>query len=102
MPAAGQQPKIVLRNTGGQVANLTGWRLFAGENSTAGGGQILYIGDNARCRPNATLPSGQSLVLSPRSDTNPCGVPFNLSERCVCVLLSVCGLVGQASACGER
>lgn len=34
LPAAGQEPLIVIRNTGGQLANITGWRLFAGEGNT--------------------------------------------------------------------
>jgi hypothetical protein len=34
VPAAGQQPLIVIRNTGGQLANITGWRLFSGEGNT--------------------------------------------------------------------
>jgi len=76
----GQEASVVLRNTGGQVANITGWRLFSGENTTGATGQILYIADAARCRPNGTLPSGQSLVYTPRSDRNPCGFTFNLSS----------------------
>lgn len=42
-------------------------------------GPILYIADNARCRPNGTLASGQALNLRPRSEDNPCGFDFNLS-----------------------
>jgi hypothetical protein len=81
VPAAGQQATIVLRNTGGQLANITGWRLFTGDaNSTAEQAQnVLYIGDNARCRPNGTLASGQALTFRPRSEQNPCGFEFNLS-----------------------
>jgi hypothetical protein len=75
-------PKIVLRNTGGQVANLTGWRLSAGDAASNGTtGSILYIADAIRCRPNGTVPSGQSLVFMPKSEKNPCGFDFNLSGR---------------------
>lgn len=42
-------------------------------------GPVLYIADNARCRPNGTLASGQALHLRPRSEQNPCGFEFNLS-----------------------
>ena len=84
VPAAGGAARVVLRNVGGQVANITGWRLFAGDNSTGSAGstgQVLYIADAARCKPNGTLASGQSLVFSPKSDQNPCGFSFNLSGR---------------------
>lgn len=40
---------------------------------------MLYIADNARCRPNGTLASGQALNLRPKSEQNPCGFEFNLS-----------------------
>lgn len=80
VPVAGQEPTIVLRNTGGQLANITGWRLFLGNSSSGeGSGEVLYIADNVRCRPNGTLPAGGSLVFTPRSERNPCGFPFNLS-----------------------
>jgi hypothetical protein len=83
VPAAGQQATIVLRNTGGQLANITGWRLFQtatrDANATEPPQNVLYIGDNARCRPNGTLASGQALTFRPRSEQNPCGFEFNLS-----------------------
>jgi hypothetical protein len=82
VPAAGQQPNIVLHNTGGQLANITGWKLLLSEDSAAAQDE-LYIADNERCRPNGTLPAGGSLVFTPKSDTNPCGFPFGLSARCV-------------------
>lgn len=78
------ESQIVVRNTGGQLANLTGWRLTLGNDSaSAGGDNVLYIADNVRCRPNGTLPAGGSLIFTPRSDRNPCGFPFNLSARWV-------------------
>jgi hypothetical protein len=82
IPADGQQPKIVLRNTGGQVANVTGWKLSTGDAaSNATSGQVLTIADAVRCRANGTVPSGQALVFLPKSERNPCGFEFNLSGR---------------------
>jgi hypothetical protein len=78
IPVAGQDPKIVLRNTGGQLANVTGWSLSLKNGSTETQ-DMLYIAVNIRCKPNGTLPAGGSLVFTPRSDTNPCGFPFSLS-----------------------
>jgi hypothetical protein len=80
VPGAGQQPNIILRNTGGQLANLTGWSLFHGNDSTQAQ-DVLYIADNVRCRPNGTLLAGGSLVFKPKSDQNPCGFPFNLGAE---------------------
>jgi hypothetical protein len=79
----GKTAKIELRNTGGTAANITGWRLFAGAASPAGanGSSVLYIADAIRCKPNGTIPSGQSLVFTPRSDANPCGFPFQLGAK---------------------
>jgi hypothetical protein len=97
LPAAGRPARIVLRNTGGQTANITGWRLSSGgangttDAASANRSTILYIADNVRCKPNGTVPSGQSLVFTPRSDANPCGFAFPLGPRCVCV--GGCGVV---------
>lgn len=82
VPADGQQPKIVLRNTGGQVANITEWKLSTGDASSNGTtGNALTIAGAVRCRANGTVPSGQALVFYPKSDRNPCGFEFNLSAR---------------------
>jgi hypothetical protein len=80
VPAEGQEPKIVLRNVGGQLANITGWKLSLGKDS--GDAQaVLSIADSVRCRPNGTLPAGGSLVFAAKSDRNPCGFPFSLGVR---------------------
>ena len=71
---AGGVPSISLRNAGGQSANITGYRLAAG-NST---GAALTIGAASRCRENGTLASGEGQVWTPMSDANPCGFEFAL------------------------
>lgn len=87
IPAAGQEPTIVLRNTGGRVANITGWKLRLGDGATCVPTEIqpadvmFYIADSVRCRPNGTLPAGGSIVISPKSDSNPCGFPFSLGGK---------------------
>lgn len=88
-PRDGEQTTVVLRNIGGNVANITGYRLSASNSPTppAAGtnastdGPTLYIASERRCRENGTLAPGQALFLRPRSDLNPCGFPFSLAQR---------------------
>ena len=53
--------------------------MSAGNSSNAD--QTLYIAKERRCSENGTIPSGQSKVFKPQSDTNPCGFPFKLGAR---------------------
>uniref|UniRef100_A0A383WQB5 FAS1 domain-containing protein n=1 Tax=Tetradesmus obliquus TaxID=3088 RepID=A0A383WQB5_TETOB len=81
IPGAGNTAQVVIRNIGGQTANITGYRL----TGTAGGNEsdssnTLYIANDRRCRENGTVPSGQSLFFKPVSNNNPCGFPFQLGS----------------------
>jgi hypothetical protein len=75
----------VLHNMGGRVANITGWTLSVGEPSylpdDSPRQDLLYIAGSVRCRANGTLLPGGSIVLTPQSDSNPCGFPFSLGAR---------------------
>lgn len=90
-PRDGEQPTVVLRNMGGNAANITGYRLFASNSPTppaagtnaSANGPTLFIADERRCRENGTLAPGQALFLRPRSELSPCGFPFNLGQRYV-------------------
>ena len=81
-PAAGTDAVIIIRNEGGQTANLTSYRLGAADvNSTTTTGSVLTIAASRNCRANSTLEAGEVLVLRPRSDTNECGYPFTMNAR---------------------
>lgn len=81
-PPEGQQPFIVLRNMGGQLANLSGWRLTDGDTRTVEAAMNLVFGqapcDNAG---NVTIEPSRSLTLKPKSDAAPCGFPFGINYR---------------------
>lgn len=86
VPAPGTAgPVIVLRNTGGQTANLTNYRLVAsgagGGNASADAKDALVIGKDRACRDNTTLDAGEPLVWRPRGDGNICGYTFGLNTR---------------------
>jgi hypothetical protein len=71
----GRPAAVTLRNIGGQPANLTGHTL-----STPFSGDVLKLGEPPRqCGANATLAPGRTVTYLPRSDANPCGLPFVLN-----------------------
>ncbi len=70
---------VPCRNTGGRVANLTGYTL-AGTNTNKDdpAAKILRIPASRQCEDNATILPGDELTFTPKSDTNPCGFEFTL------------------------
>lgn len=42
---------------------------------------VYFFGSNERCRSYSALPAGGSLLLTPLTNTNPCGFPFGISNE---------------------
>jgi hypothetical protein len=81
-PAQGTDAVIVIRNEGGQTANLTNYRLGAADvNSSTTTGDVLTIASTRACRANSTLEPGEVLVVRPRAESNECGYPFTMNAR---------------------
>jgi hypothetical protein len=96
IPGAGKTAEVVIRNIGGQTANITGYCLTGADSKENGSDSTntLYIANDRRCRENGTIPSGQSRFFKPRSETNPCGFPFQLGSRCA---VRLCWLLQRGS-----
>lgn len=81
-PAEGGTPLVVLRNTGGQTANLTGWRLTDSDTRTVEAAMNYVFGAPPCTDPsNYTIDPSRTLTLYPKSDANPCGFAFGISFR---------------------
>ncbi|PNH00368.1 hypothetical protein TSOC_013811, partial [Tetrabaena socialis] len=81
-PAANASPLIVLRNVGGQTANLTGWRLTDSDTRTVGAAMNLIFGAPSCTGPsNVAIDPSRTLTLQPKNESNPCGFPFGISFR---------------------
>lgn len=81
-PTPGSFNIVVLRNIGGQTANLTGYRLTDSDTRPVAAANDFIFGSDPSCiGGNVTiLPTG-SLVLRPKNDTNLCGFTFGIAFR---------------------
>eukprot|EP01026_Neomeris_dumetosa_P079152 TRINITY_DN86057_c0_g1_i1.p1 TRINITY_DN86057_c0_g1~~TRINITY_DN86057_c0_g1_i1.p1 ORF type:complete len:263 (-),score=31.08 TRINITY_DN86057_c0_g1_i1:15-803(-) len=78
-PIAGDPDMIVLRNIGGKVADLNGWTMT--DNKKSVDLKDRYQFGVSGCKQNATINPMETLVLTPRTDGNPCGFEFGISFR---------------------
>eukprot|EP01024_Parvocaulis_polyphysoides_P038067 TRINITY_DN3407_c2_g1_i4.p2 TRINITY_DN3407_c2_g1~~TRINITY_DN3407_c2_g1_i4.p2 ORF type:complete len:193 (+),score=26.86 TRINITY_DN3407_c2_g1_i4:118-696(+) len=91
-PDTGGTDLVVLRNTGGQIADLTGWTMSDSKP------EPTYTFGEPGCESNATIYPQEFLELTPQSDDNPCGFPFGISFRDSILLFNEKGtLVGNAT-----
>eukprot|EP01025_Chloroclados_australasicus_P000290 TRINITY_DN1013_c0_g1_i4.p1 TRINITY_DN1013_c0_g1~~TRINITY_DN1013_c0_g1_i4.p1 ORF type:complete len:508 (+),score=81.71 TRINITY_DN1013_c0_g1_i4:193-1716(+) len=74
-PNTGEEDMVVLRNMGGQVADLTGWTMIDSK------GDPVYTFGVPGCEGNATILPQASLTVLPENEYNPCGFPFGISLR---------------------
>lgn len=79
VPGQGKQPSITIRNAGGMTANLTGWSLSSG-NDTSKALTIPSTGSR-ECVDNSTIMPGQEMTFYPKSDAQRCGFEFALGPR---------------------
>eukprot|EP01026_Neomeris_dumetosa_P072011 TRINITY_DN7311_c0_g4_i3.p2 TRINITY_DN7311_c0_g4~~TRINITY_DN7311_c0_g4_i3.p2 ORF type:complete len:228 (-),score=30.71 TRINITY_DN7311_c0_g4_i3:114-797(-) len=79
-PDTGEEDAVVLRNQGGQIADLTGWSM------TDSKADPVYVFGQPGCEGNATILPQDFLVLSPESASNPCGFTFGISFRDAVIL----------------
>ncbi|GFH16771.1 LTD domain-containing protein [Haematococcus lacustris] len=81
-PSDGQTVKVVLRNVGGQTANITGFRLTDSDTRNVEAAQNLVFGrDVCNTYGNTTIEPGRAMELVPRTNSTPCGFPFGISFR---------------------
>lgn len=66
---------IVLRNVGGQTADLTDWTLT---DNDARPDEVYTFGTEG-CEELATLPPATKVELRPRTSDNPCGFEFRIN-----------------------
>eukprot|EP01024_Parvocaulis_polyphysoides_P043051 TRINITY_DN392_c0_g1_i3.p1 TRINITY_DN392_c0_g1~~TRINITY_DN392_c0_g1_i3.p1 ORF type:complete len:495 (-),score=79.48 TRINITY_DN392_c0_g1_i3:476-1960(-) len=79
-PDTGEEDLVVLRNIGGQVADLTGWTM------TDSKADPVYTFGTPGCEGNATILPMESLSITPQNEFNPCGFMFGISFRDTVVL----------------
>jgi len=75
-PIEGETDVIVLRNLGGKLADMTGWILRDSNSKSE-----PYVLGQEGCEQQAKLYGGEIIEILPRSETNPCGIPFGISFR---------------------
>lgn len=68
---------VVLRNVGGQTADLTDWRLTDRDVNAAD----AYVFGQEGCEDQAILPPAIKVELRPRTEENPCGFDFSINFR---------------------
>lgn len=71
-PIAGEKDTVVLRNIGGNSADLNGWVLIDGDGSE------FVLESSKDCPQFGTLLPAEKLEITTKSDQNPCGFSFNL------------------------
>eukprot|EP01025_Chloroclados_australasicus_P011069 TRINITY_DN147_c0_g1_i5.p1 TRINITY_DN147_c0_g1~~TRINITY_DN147_c0_g1_i5.p1 ORF type:complete len:484 (+),score=62.98 TRINITY_DN147_c0_g1_i5:3360-4811(+) len=86
-PDTGSEDMVVLRNMGGQVADLTSWTM------TDSKGDPVYTFGTPGCEGNATIPPQEFLVITPQNEFNPCGFTFGISFRDALILYNFGGEV---------
>lgn len=68
---------VVLRNVGGQTADLTDWRVTDRDVNS----DDAYVFGQEGCEDQATLPPAIKVELRPRTEENPCGFDFSINFR---------------------
>lgn len=76
-PIAGGTDTIVLRNIGGQPADIKGWVLTDGSASN----MDFVFEPTEECPQFETIEPAGKLEIGVSSKTNPCGFKFNLSFK---------------------
>lgn len=74
-PVAGGKDTIVLRNIGGNSADIKGWVLTDGNSSN----EDFVLEPTEECPQFETIAPAGKLEIAASSATNPCGFKFNLS-----------------------
>lgn len=75
-PIAGGHDTVVLRNIGGQPADIAGWTVVDNEDENQ-----FVMEPSEQCPQFSTIPSGGKLVIEVKRDDNPCGFDFNLNFK---------------------
>lgn len=74
-PGEEKKDLIVLRNIGGQTADMTGWQL----SDTSGVSPLIF--GEGDCSKNTFLAPAAKLMLWHLNDENPCGLSFPVGFR---------------------
>lgn len=90
-PIAGGKDTIVLRNIGGQPADIKGWVL---SDDNASNTEFVFE-PTEECPQFETIEPAGKLEISASSETNPCGFEFNLSFKDSIKLMDASGEVVQ-------
>ncbi|KAG1674606.1 hypothetical protein FOA52_001855 [Chlamydomonas sp. UWO 241] len=86
-PETGSLPYVVLRNIGGQTADLSGWRLTDSNLSAGSGLKFVAVPQSFKNQGpcdgpgNWTIAPSRTLMIMPKTDGNKCGFPFELNFK---------------------
>jgi hypothetical protein len=80
-PEVGEYDSVLLKNPGDEPVNLEGWWMSDIRKNKTNPDGAYFFGSKSECSSFTRLPAGGSLLLTPFTSSNPCGLPFGISTK---------------------